>query len=284
MKAKANELALIDHPVSADDLTLFVINGLGPKYATIIGLILTRETPSRFEELHDLLFEHELSIKNQEAAQCLLLATANSASSCGASSSTKGGGSNRGGNRGQNSAGRGSHSGTQFNRGAHSSQNHRHDNSGCRPNAGNAPSADRSSIVCQLCGFTGHAAHTCHRVPHTANYANSAPASPMYTWLVDSGASHNLIFYLNNLFIHSEYDGIDEVHIADGSGLPISHTGKSKFKFPARTFVLDNILCVPSANQNLLSVSQFTKSNNVSMEFFSFLLCDKGSSHGGAVH
>lgn len=47
VKATADELALIDEPVSIDDLTLFVINGLGPEYATIVGPIRTRETPLR---------------------------------------------------------------------------------------------------------------------------------------------------------------------------------------------------------------------------------------------
>ncbi|KAL8093085.1 hypothetical protein AgCh_035101 [Apium graveolens] len=35
---------------------------------------------------------------------------------------------------------------------------------------------------------------------------------------MDSGASHNLTSDLNNLSIHSEYNGTDEVQIADGSG------------------------------------------------------------------
>ncbi|GFP95056.1 hypothetical protein PHJA_001650000, partial [Phtheirospermum japonicum] len=35
VKAMADELSLIDEPVKQDDLTLFVINGLGPEYASI---------------------------------------------------------------------------------------------------------------------------------------------------------------------------------------------------------------------------------------------------------
>lgn len=40
-----------------------------PEYANIVGHIRTRETPLCFEELHDLLFEHEHSLKSQEAAK-----------------------------------------------------------------------------------------------------------------------------------------------------------------------------------------------------------------------
>lgn len=39
VKAKSDELALIDEPVSADDLTLFFINGLGPEYASIVNAL-----------------------------------------------------------------------------------------------------------------------------------------------------------------------------------------------------------------------------------------------------
>lgn len=97
---------------------------------------------------------------------------------------------------------------------------------------------------------------------------NSVVNSPSYLWLLDLGASHNIISDLNNLSIHSEYDDIDEVHIADDSGLPITPTGKFKLHFPYRSFILDNILCVPSTRQNLIHVSKFTRSNSVSMEFF----------------
>ncbi|XP_041025297.1 uncharacterized protein LOC121265676 [Juglans microcarpa x Juglans regia] len=59
MKLLVDELALIDHPISNDDHTLYVLNGLGPTYREIVVPIRTRETSLTFEELHDLLVEHE---------------------------------------------------------------------------------------------------------------------------------------------------------------------------------------------------------------------------------
>ena len=32
VKALADEIAIIDHPISDDDLTLYVLNGLGPDF------------------------------------------------------------------------------------------------------------------------------------------------------------------------------------------------------------------------------------------------------------
>lgn len=112
--------------------------------------------------------------------------------------------------------------------------------------------------------------------------------------IVDSGASHNLSADLNNLSIHSEYGGTDEVQIANGIGLPITHTGTSLLRYPSRNFLLSDILCVPSARRNLLSVSKYTRDNNISMEFFPtyFLVKDwntgeplvKGACSEGVYH
>lgn len=63
IKAITDELSLIDSPVKDDDLTLYIIGGLGPAYRDLISVVRTRETPFRFEELRDRLIEHELYLK-----------------------------------------------------------------------------------------------------------------------------------------------------------------------------------------------------------------------------
>jgi hypothetical protein len=60
IKVIADKLTIIDHPVSDDDLTLYILNGLGIEFREIAALIRTRETSLKFEELHDLLVSHEL--------------------------------------------------------------------------------------------------------------------------------------------------------------------------------------------------------------------------------
>ncbi|GFQ05121.1 hypothetical protein PHJA_002656200 [Phtheirospermum japonicum] len=75
----ADELSLIDEPIKPDDLTLFIINGLGPEYASIVGPIRARDTPLLFEELHDLMCAHESSLRSSEAAATSIVATANTA-------------------------------------------------------------------------------------------------------------------------------------------------------------------------------------------------------------
>ena len=68
VKALANEIVLIDHLISEDDLTLYVLNGLGPDFREIAAPIWAREKSLVFEELHDLLVGHESYLRRMEAA------------------------------------------------------------------------------------------------------------------------------------------------------------------------------------------------------------------------
>lgn len=108
---------------------------------------------------------------------------------------------------------------------------------------------------------------------------------------MDAGTIHNLTIDLNNLGIHFEYQGPEEVTLGNGSKLPISHIGKSFIIVSNKKFDLDDILHVPTATQNLLSISSFAKSKKVLVEFFPgyFLIKDlatrdirhKGPTEGG---
>lgn len=42
---------------------------------------------------------------------------------------------------------------------------------------------------------------------------------------MDSGASHHVATDLTTLFMHSTYDGTDEIVVRDGNKLSITHTG-----------------------------------------------------------
>jgi histone deacetylase 1/2 len=64
-----------------------------------------------------------------------------------------------------------------------------------------------------------------------------------------------------------KYHGGDQVHTASGSGMEIQHIGYGTLRSPARNLLLNNILHVPSANKDLLSVHCIASDNNV---FFVF--------------
>lgn len=76
---------------------------------------------------------------------------------------------------------------------------------------------------------------------------------------------------LSNLSLHSSYLDIDGVQIGDGADLKITHQSSSLLSSNSTSFTLSNVLCVPDMIHNILSVSKFCTSNNVSVEFYHLL-------------
>jgi len=76
IKSIADELALIDAPLSADDITLYALNGLGPEYREMVAPIRTRKYALSFKELHDLLIGHESYLKRLDITSPSLVVTA----------------------------------------------------------------------------------------------------------------------------------------------------------------------------------------------------------------
>jgi hypothetical protein len=77
IKSLADEISLIDHPISEDDLTLYILSGLGTDFREIAGPIHARERPLAFEELHDLLISHDVYLRRLEASSHQLIASVN---------------------------------------------------------------------------------------------------------------------------------------------------------------------------------------------------------------
>ncbi|XP_038701850.1 uncharacterized protein LOC119998576 [Tripterygium wilfordii] len=77
MKVLDDELAQIDHPLCNDDMTLYVLQGLGSEYREIVAHIRAREKSLTFEELHEMLIPHESYLKHLEQNSPTPVATAN---------------------------------------------------------------------------------------------------------------------------------------------------------------------------------------------------------------
>ncbi|XP_038697685.1 uncharacterized protein LOC119995291 [Tripterygium wilfordii] len=144
VKSLADELALIDHPIPQDDLTLYILDGLGEDYTGIVGSIRTRETPFCFEELKDILVAQEGFISRLTSAAPLSFTTANY--------HYKQPGANH-----PPSQGRGNgppRSNWNSNRSNQNWNNNRSSSSGGRGRGYNR-------VVCQLCDKPGHPANKC---------------------------------------------------------------------------------------------------------------------------
>uniref|UniRef100_A0A0D3A0M8 Retrovirus-related Pol polyprotein from transposon TNT 1-94-like beta-barrel domain-containing protein n=1 Tax=Brassica oleracea var. oleracea TaxID=109376 RepID=A0A0D3A0M8_BRAOL len=95
----------------------------------------------------------------------------------------------------------------------------------------------------------------------------SAAAYNASNWLLDSGATHHLTTDLNTLALHQPYNGGEEVMTADGTGMPITHTGSALLPTPHRSLTLNDVLYVPNVTKNLISVYKICNTNGVSVEF-----------------
>jgi histone deacetylase 1/2 len=90
-------------------------------------------------------------------------------------------------------------------------------------------------------------------------------------WYLDTGSTNHLTNNFNNLSFQSDtYLGNDQIHVGDGAGLPIKHIGSTTLSTPINSFILNKLLHVPQIQKNLTSVSQFTRDNNIYIEFHSF--------------
>ncbi|KAI5312491.1 hypothetical protein L3X38_041664 [Prunus dulcis] len=77
IKALVDELALVDSPISDDDLVIHILNGLGSDFKEIAAAIRARETPITFEELHDKVVDFESATKRHDIPPEPLVVTAN---------------------------------------------------------------------------------------------------------------------------------------------------------------------------------------------------------------
>ncbi|KAK2354410.1 putative mitochondrial protein [Trifolium repens] len=109
-------------------------------------------------------------------------------------------------------------------------------------------------------------------VPATVPSAFVINASPSASgsWFPDSGASYHVTSDPRNLQQSTPFEGHDQIYIGNGQGLTISSAGTSSFPsplLPNHPLVLNNLLLVPSITKNLISVSQFSRDNNVYFVF-----------------
>jgi hypothetical protein len=91
------------------------------------------------------------------------------------------------------------------------------------------------------------------------------------------GATDHIMLELDKPTIREKNGDSDQVHTASGLGMPISHIGQTTIHSHDRSLILKDILHVPDASKNLLSIHKFAYDNNAFFEFhpWHFLLKDR---------
>ncbi|CAI9782698.1 unnamed protein product [Fraxinus pennsylvanica] len=246
IKTIVDDLALIGHPLSDAEIVVHTLHGLSNDYKELNAAIRTRETAMTFEELHDKLLDHETFLKRGEGKRVTTPITAQYNHHRSNNNKNRSGSGNHQNNRmGNNNYGNRSISGNpqtnSGNQGFHNPSSSPSNSNFSYNTMGNFTPASHSQHqpwrpnnnhgqpkpICQLCDKIGHTAKVCrsrarpHHNPNwpQANLLTTDHQSNNNNWLVDSGASHHITSDLQNLSVHSDYNGNEDIMVGDGNGL-----------------------------------------------------------------
>ncbi|GJU13461.1 hypothetical protein Tco_1135857 [Tanacetum coccineum] len=106
--------------------------------------------------------------------------------------------------------------------------------------------------------------------PTTLPSAFSIMPSQDPTWHMDTCASSHLNFNASNLSTIFDKGLFPSVHISDGKSIPVTNTGHNIIPSYHHPLHLHNVLVTPNIIKNLISVRQFTRDNNCTIEFDAF--------------
>lgn len=111
--------------------------------------------------------------------------------------------------------------------------------------------------------------------PYTAY--NSTPETVAYpNWCLDTGASHHVTNDLSQLQQVNKFHGKTTLTVGNGNSVPIKYIGSTTLNsYCDRPIFLKNVIHSPQIARNLISISQLTSQNNLSVEFDSDSFCVK---------
>lgn len=149
--------------------------------------------------------------------------------------------------------------------------------------SGEANQATKSELKCQICSRKGHTVSDCYnrlnmtkfppshnRVlsPHRPTSSSGHSANLLTMWYPNSRATTHVTTSSQNVQRPRPFSGNDYIFTADGNPLPVSACGQTIVNSSTnKSFVLRDLLHVPTTSKNLLSVYRFCYDNNVELVF-----------------
>lgn len=216
-------LAATGEKLKESEIILITLGGLGEEFESFVTALTARYDPSLiFSELGELLMDHDMRLEKSRTSISRLVNVATKSDS---------------------------------------------------------KSIPKSDIKCQICRRKGHGAIDCYNRLNTTRFPTShgrtlSPHDPngntqgsvntvmlssdaMTMWYPDSGDTSHIMASQENIQYPRAYKGNDQIFTVDGSPLLISQSGRSCFKTKSINFVMQDLLLVPSATRNLLSMNRF---------------------------
>jgi hypothetical protein len=221
MRSLGEEMVAAGRPLEDEELVEYILTGLDEEYDLVVSSVISRFDSISVSELNSqlLAFETRLDLHNKSS---------NGMSGSSANAANRGGHGRGGFGRGY---GRTARHGGRSGHGGSASQG------GCGPNlpcsGNNSSNSSSNRPTYQVCFKIGHTAERCwHRydenyVPDSRHVA--AAATNSYTvdtiWYRDTGATDHITRELEKLSLREKYHGSEQIHMANGAGMDISHVG-----------------------------------------------------------
>jgi hypothetical protein len=284
MKGFADAMETIGSPLPDDELIDYILAGLGKEFLVLqVSLnVFSNTNPNAvilLTDFYSTLMSHEAM---QDIVEIDFFSSANAAHRRNQGGGCFGGGQGCapqcGGYRGQGGSGYngGGYQGGGYHGQGGGYQGHNGGRNGGGQGGGgqgggNGGGGCRPCVHCQIYGIWGHEALSCRNCFNQVFQANdsrsgntaSTSHSDLPHWLVDSGDTNHLTHDMERLHVHERYNDRDQVQVANGAGLSISHICHSRLVGPMHSLDLKKILHVPAISKNLLSIYRLVSNNDV---------------------
>ncbi|KAJ9536153.1 hypothetical protein OSB04_un000671 [Centaurea solstitialis] len=125
----------------------------------------------------------------------------------------------------------------------------------------------RGLIICRMSHQQPHRLRPMSLINHRALFLISPTHS---SWYMDTGATSHMTADSGKIQTPLSSSSVRAISVGDGNSIPVKGSENTLDITPQHSFRLRNILYAPNIIKNLLSVRQFTRDNNVSVEFDPF--------------
>ncbi|GJT38950.1 ribonuclease H-like domain-containing protein [Tanacetum coccineum] len=263
IRSMANRLINLGCVVSDKNLVIYTINGLNSRFATLVEIIHYCETFPSFENVRTMLLLKESSFNNDSGSSTDFSSSSSSPTVLLASNQSN---NKRNPNKPSNLP-------QLFQQPAHpvlfaAHQPHRYGTAQQQQPV--QQQHNLHSLPSNSQGILGAAPalHPSHATSLPSAFSTMMLHDP--TWNMDTGATSHLNSNAHNLSTLFNSRLYPSIHVGDGNSIPVTNTGHIIIPSLHRPLHLHNVLVTPNIIKNLISVRQFTRDNNCTIEFDAF--------------